>query len=758
MELSKKNKKTAIYIGIVAVVLIVIGYLAFGNGSSSKGYSEDIQAYFDAINAEGQNSLEKIDQALEDGEIDSETALVYKIYALFGDDRLSENLYDQRIFREGTFIVYEMNSRWEELSAETKELLEPYHKRPEEEGSWVNLRYGNSTDNAEISWLIPNAHATRASAYTEFFISADGKVKIWYPSISGSMNNINTTGTTLVDATTGKAMAKKLKGFLDNDSIIDEYETLLNKQLMSDGTLGGDSKYDIYVAPCGSSTLGLTYAEHDTPTPGYIIINYSIGLNKDNQLKTVLAHELFHAFQYTYDYDVVKDNWWGEATAVWSENFIYPEVNSEHGWLRRFIPHPTSQADKENPPTNHHYGAYIMAYFITENFDNDFMRKSWEYCDGNSCLEGIDKNIEGGFKEQWKKFTLWNYNKKPAQYYMDMGPFPLLSSFDADTSEDFYYSGGDDDIDIQKLVPLSADLIQVNNLITDTNPDGYKKITFNDLDKFTSKSDKASIKAVIYLKNGEKMVEDWTKNKRRSFCLENEDEDLERVVLIFSNADMEKDISESKIKIESKKTCFHIDEKEDRTAVIHFPVQNGTVDINTTIDAVADGEPETDAPEKVDYAYQTKWSVWYEFEQIKNAFSVPCEDTTADFEAGWTTRAAGYLKFNLDPESEGYNKENNTFSIDMHWGEPHPHGNMEDAPGVGVNCAGIYIGPSKINLSGYKGVSKGIYTGKITNMTANGAEIEIENCCLYHDCTTQQGAPFQTISSPIILEIRKYSD
>ncbi|MBU1017927.1 hypothetical protein KKA33_02755 [Patescibacteria group bacterium] len=752
--MTKKSNKPLI-IGGAAVILIVIFSWFFAKGPSGE-YSEDIKAYFDALNAEGLNTIETIDRALANKTIDSETALVYKVYAVFGDELLPEEYYTQKPYREGTPLVKEMNHRWDELSAETKALLEPYRKRPEEEGSWMNVRFADSLSNAETNWLIPNAYAERKSAYTEFLLSKDEKVKIWYPSVTGMMRNTNSPDNTMVDAPTGKKIAQKIKGFLDGDEIIADFEDLLGgKQLMSDGTKGGDSKYDIYVAPCGGD-WGLTYSEGATPAPGYIIMNYNIGLKRDNLLKTTLAHELFHAFQYTYGYDDKKDNWWGEATAVWSEDYIYPHVNSEHGWLKRFLWFPGTQADKETPPSSHHYAAYIMAYFMTENFGDDFMRKSWEYCDGNKCIDGIDKNIDGGFKKQWKEFTLWNYNLDPANYYMDMGPFPPISSLASGDTEAVFAGEGTTEYEIQKINPLAADLANVSYELPDDTK--VKKLTFKDLKKFTDKSDKTGIKAVIYFKDGKKKVEDWTDLGKRSFCIENKEEDFKNIVLIFSNGATEEEVDATTLNVKSSNSCFEIDEKESRTAVIHFPYSDGgalkTININTTIDAVAEGEPEEDAPEDATFAYQTKWKMKYEFEQVKDAFSASCAGSSFNYEAGWTTRAAGYLLFDLNPKSDGYG-EGDTFPIDMQYGEIHPNGPYEDVPNVNVNCAGISFGSSKIDLSSYKGVVKGIYTGKITEMTPNGAKIEIENCCLYHSCTTQQGAPFQDISEPVILKIKR---
>ncbi len=739
-------------IGGVALLLIAMSSWYFIKISSG-GYAKDIQAYFNALNMDGLNTIEAIDQALTNQEIDSETALLYKVYAVFGDERLPEEFYVQRPFRNGTEIMKELNNRWDRLSPDTQALLAPFRKRPDEAGSWMDLRFKGAADGEKMSWLIPDAYASRVSAYTDFFTSDDDNVKIWYPNVSGEMNNIYNPGKTQVDAATGKAIAKRLKNFLDFDFIIDDYQELLSQQLMSDGTKGGDSKYDIYVAPCGGD-LGLTYAEKATPTPSYIIMNYAIGLKDDNVLKTTLAHELFHAFQYTYDYDAFRDNWWSEATAVWSEDYVYPHVNSEHGFLKRFIWFPETQGDKEAPPSAHHYGAYILPYFITEQFGHDFMRKSWEQCENGKCIDGIDENIDGGFKKQWKEFTLWNYNKEPAKYYTDVGSFPQTSSLSSGKAEDVFIMATPMDIEVPEINPLAADLSTVHNALEKDTP--IKKLTFKDLKKFTDQSDMTGIKAVIYYKNGKKDVEDWTGKEKRSFCIASETENFERVVLIFSNGDKERAMDSATLKVEGKNDCFYIDKEADRTAVMHFPYYDGgmkVVDINTTIDTLARGETAKDAPEDAEFGYQTEWRVKYEFQQVKDAFAFTCQGGTIDYEPGWTTRAAGYLTFDLNPESEGY--KDHTFPVDMHYGEIHPDGPYEDVPTVNIQCAGFQIGATKIDLSNHKGVYKGIYTGRITDMTPDSATIEIPNCCLYHNCTTQQGAPFQSISKPVLLEIKR---
>jgi hypothetical protein len=227
-------------------------------------------------------------------------------------------------------------------------------------------------------------------------------------------------------------------------------------------------------------------------------------------------------------------------------------------------------------------------------------------------------------------------------------------------------------------------------------------------------------------------------------------------MLIFSNADMKASISAIDISIVGKDNCYHIEQEDDRTAIFHFAYADRgvpkIVSMGATIETNSYGEPEAKAEEGQKYAYLTQWKVLNHFESIKDAFSLDCDGSSVAFGPGWTNRSAAYLVFDLGPEGLS---EDGTFSIDLHYGLPHPKGNYEVAPDIDVRCVNAFIGGAMIDLSGYTGVIEDIYTGRIYDMTENGAKIEVTNCCLLHSCTLQTGAPFQDISEPVILEIKK---
>lgn len=750
--------KTSLKSIIVATLLLYGTVLLTGCGKKSP---DDVAEFQELVSMEGETSIELIEKAVAEGKITYETSLLYKMYAVFGDDKLPEDYRSAKKFRNSDEVVKEVKSNMGTLSEETQDELAPFFRRPNDPESYFNIKYSTTKKDDQV-FLISNTNPQRpVNVVSESIESANGLVKIWYPGITTKVQAFDGVGTIDVTADEAKKMAEVLKKAIDDDDIMELFYDLLQRNIVKDGTRGGDDKLDVYVVP--HSGMAITIPEGNLPCSTYIIINTNFVLSRNNMLITTLAHEIFHSFQYAYKYDTWGDNWWGEATAVWSEDFIYPELNTEQSWLKGFIHYPYTELFSETDPTDHHYSAYIFPYYLSESTAQDsFMKAIWEGCETQSCLKAIDAVIDGGYKQQWREFTLWNYNKDPVKYYGDVDGFPDISSDLTNTARTNIY-GGDEFVDIDELKPLSAYLHEVTNK---ADTEEIKRLIFKDLNTFTGLNENAAIEAVIYYKNGKKKVEDWTDKHQRSFCIENPDEDFERIMLIFSNADMKDSIPASEISILGKDTCYHIEQEDDRTAIFHFPYSDRgvhkIVSIGATIETNSYGEPEEKAGEPEEkaeegqkYAYLTQWKVLNHYESIKDGFNIDCDGSPINFGPGWTNRSAAYLVFDLGPEGLS---EDGTFSIDLHYGLAHPKGNYELVPDVSIQCINAFIGASMMDLSGYTGVIEDIYTGRIYDMTENGAKIEVINSCLLHNCTLQDGAPFQDISEPVILEIKKLNE
>lgn len=105
----------------------------------------------------------------------------------------------------------------------------------------------------------------------------------------------------------------------------------------SDGTGGGDDRFDVYIK--SMNYYGYTSVESDHP---YIVVhkNY-VGFESNldpegsriGNMKITAAHEFFHAIQYFYD-DWNDDSiWWEENTAVWMEDEVFDEVDGYLNYL-----------------------------------------------------------------------------------------------------------------------------------------------------------------------------------------------------------------------------------------------------------------------------------------------------------------------------------------------------------------------------------------------------------------------------------------
>lgn len=543
-------KKTLIPIFIC---ILIAGLISGCSKDKSDKLSED-EAW---LIHEGETSLDLINNAVKEGKLDYETSLEYKAYALFDDNKLPQvYLSDVESF-EGDDILFEIRSKFSSLSQEKQKMLSPFLKRPDDPESYFNKRFQESerTDKAAISGGIVNsAYAARPEqAYQLLFpsdrtlISGDGKIKIWYPYASQ-----------VSQANAYMKMAEDIKTILDEDQILKKFVALMDRYPVSDGNLGGDAKLDLYIY-MNMTRLGLATNDHNSfPSSVYIFINQKLKSNR-KELKTVVAHEVFHAVQAAYKQNASSDVWWREATATWSEDFIYPNADTEQSRLKLFLPYSKKSLDSRFDPNDHEYGAYIFPFYITQKYGDDLMKKIWEMCGSyQECLDAIDAGISGGFQEHWKEFTLWNYNRDHVRKYKDeSGNFSSLSSIDSQSTKKVDIVKEEIDITVDVLEMLSAQLIKATNTV---NRSDVKKIIFSDLNNFTSQSENASIQAVVYFKDKAPAVEDWTDRKKRTFCIKCDtsdeqkckEEDFEKIVLIFGNGDKEKDFESTEINVKGE--------------------------------------------------------------------------------------------------------------------------------------------------------------------------------------------------------------
>ena len=606
------NKK--VVLANIALLIIIVGaalYLSFfrpDNTENTKADALNNQRY--STEPTGLNLIQK---ALHEGEIDLDTALIYKVKFLFNDPTLpKEFLTENAPFEDGGSFT-EIQENWDKLSEETKETLKPYFLRPDNPESYISKIMNGEIKAPKTSFfkIVGQAEAyDRPISYkTDTALNtSDGKIKVWYPEKKETVNGREKI-TKLYYGTSKKIIAN-----LNTDQAYAQFVGLLGRVPPSDGNLGADGKTDVYVVPTnyallniGGASAGVNVPDNGNGKSSFILLRENLD---DRNLKTTTVHELFHAFQRAFECSITRSNlWWIEGTATWSEDFIYPKENTEQGYVATFIPKPESSLNKSGD--NFEYGAYVFPFYLSRTYGRGIITKIFEGCAGNgNPLDSADRSIDGGFKKNWKEFTLWNYNRRPILKYKDADKsktFPKDSSESgADTENNFIAGLGEMPYSIKELAPLTCQILTFS-LTDDEDNKEVRRVTFKDLKSFTGKADKAAIKAVIYPKAGSPYIEDWTEKESRSFCLDKADEDFDKVVLIFSNADIKNKIGTADIKVKTSTSCFEISQGENMTVKPIFAVTSGYVG---TLRYQAEGSLEKDSvPANAKYRYLGKWKV-----------------------------------------------------------------------------------------------------------------------------------------------------
>jgi len=282
-----------------------------------------------------------IDQAEAAGTITHEQALMYKVYALFGDSRLPAQFNGAET--EDSQIMFHLRAEWNALSAGTRANLAPFLLPPNAPGSWPELATvsGQGVGAQAIEWR--NVLATSG-------------VRVWYQTRFAG-DDVKAAG--VAAAIDGRIFTVLL--------------SLMGRTWLPDGgyaSNGGDPLLDIYlVQGAGIGYLGLT-----TPYGGCEETAAWVNLKSDRPLGDdttrgivqTATHEMMHTIQFTYPLSDACStyDWLAEATAKWSEHLTYPHAQSEQPYAPSYL--NTAYWPLENTTGQRWYGAYLYPFFVTE--------------------------------------------------------------------------------------------------------------------------------------------------------------------------------------------------------------------------------------------------------------------------------------------------------------------------------------------------------------------------------------------------------
>ena len=215
------------------------------------------------------------------------------------------------------------------------------------------------------------------------------------------------------------------------------YELLLDSlgflPPLSDSQLGGGTSiYDVYLARtpyAGFTAAELAYGRivgNDTilAASAYSVVHptfsgFVIPVAPYDYLRITCAHEFFHAVHFAYDVEE-KPNWqqygfWLEGTAVWFEDYTYPDVN-DWEYLPSYFNAPERSLTFSNVATGvRPYGAgSVWAFYLVERYGGPaILRDIWNRCglkSGDNTLPAMDSvlTVRGSsLDESWHEFATW---------------------------------------------------------------------------------------------------------------------------------------------------------------------------------------------------------------------------------------------------------------------------------------------------------------------------------------------------------------
>jgi hypothetical protein len=485
----------------------------------------------------GRSSAELIRAALERGEIDSETALIYRVFANFADPRLPEQYRGDDTAGSHDEPAAEVASRWAQLSAQTRAVLEPFSIPPYHVGSWWDLRR-QPVPGGEIAPAVARICDDLGELGEpmlrdwQYLDSADGHVRIWWQTIHPE---------DAVAAHRINAIVERIWVHLYN---------LMKRHAPSDGgTLnpcrGGDDRLDISLVDIMNNGEVWLYDRENPqpgPRPNFMLLRrdfYSIaakeGRSAEQLERAALIHELMHSFQFAFDMQDDEDYaWWREATGTWAIHYV---EGLEPGWRtdyeHTYAPHRLKEPDF---PLDFRgamqYGAYLFPFFLqlNNNGNADFVRRSFERSEQiPNSLKNLNELI-GGFQKQFPKYVLRNLNRPPVNDYQQADQLAAQAKF-----------AGEWDV---SLAGASSRSYELDGEVRYLASKSYR-FTFSDtaarsvlfMNPFAEGDwPTASVQALVKI-DGQWKEADWTARKGQVYCRDLRAERVEELIIAISNTE-----------------------------------------------------------------------------------------------------------------------------------------------------------------------------------------------------------------------------
>jgi hypothetical protein len=535
---------------------------------------KDIQIAVQFI-ASGPSSLQLIEEAEKLEILDMDMAWIYRLQRLHEPVKLPEEYRSLAPVRCGTLVWKEFKHIEAELKPETVLQLQPYLVRPTHPDSIYNRPSAvDEADTALTSWsgsgLLYAQENQEAETDEEelerpenmfSYVDWQDKIRVWY------RKGGEAKAKRAVYWLEQKRMWARFEELMGIEPLSDEYVALHCDDIMSrkgrelcrQDSCGGDGKLDIYLVPptepgmydpedkesdygwCRAVSSGETAA-------AFLVINRDLSESPKNYFAATIAHELFHAFQDAWA--AKEEEWWVEGSAVWSEDFIGPEWNTE----QEDLDHAFDDGDHTlitltSDEGMHPYGIYLFPFHLSHKFGEQEIGYIWQYCglEDTDTLEAVKREV-GNFKECFKEFALHTTDRgKHEGFYTDFtGPIFLWDRH--------FEENHDITPEVKPILPFEVKIpplaAKYYCFYNECEPGSMPHIRF-DLEDFI-KDEKVTVQAIID-PHGRAEDQDWSELEEKDFCINREEEHFEEIYIVIASEHEYQDF-EGELRIEMSAT------------------------------------------------------------------------------------------------------------------------------------------------------------------------------------------------------------
>ncbi|MBT4512803.1 MAG: hypothetical protein HOC20_11420 [Chloroflexi bacterium] len=459
-------------------------------------------------------SFDLIDEAFENGAITESQAMGLRLIGGYEPEKLPPEYQGETFTSRSNFqlAVKWLNENWDTLDSTTQSDLLPYHVLPNDPRSYANQPVAN----AGLQFQLVN-YTTACDPSTPWT-----SITATIPAIEDPIFPVPERNALIhycQGDSTGEQQAEWIR-----EAFIQAYHShseLLDVEL--------DEDVWIFIQPLRE------YGYQDMLNLGGTlrsVIGIRHGLDEQYTMATT-AHELFHSFQEMFDmnYRTTEEIWLAETTATWSEHYVYPDWNTEHLYLNGFF----EDLDKKmiGEAGNREYHAYPWYLYLTQWFGhNELIKELWETQQRRTVRETIMDH------EYWDvafhEFARWSWNQEPVQHFRDDPEFPgdPLGT----ESYRFYVVLPDEEEEVPVI--LEGLSMFYYSMVID---DFVERVEI----RFEGEGNTQHRRQALVRVDGAWHVEDWTNMEERVFCRNWEHEEVEAIVLIYSNSSWDDIISEN---------------------------------------------------------------------------------------------------------------------------------------------------------------------------------------------------------------------